>query len=65
MAVTLKREIKIHKLLKHNNIVRLYTDLRDERNIYLVMEYVPKSTLFKRIPKKVGLPEAEAFFFFI
>ena len=65
LSTTLKREIQIHKQLKHNNIVRLYTDLHDDNYIYLVMEFVPKSNLFRRIPKNKGMSESEAFWFFI
>ena len=51
LAITLQREIQIHKKLKHDNVVRLFSDLADANYIYLVMEYVPKFNLFKRIPK--------------
>ena len=46
MKETLRREIQIHKKLKHVNIVRMYADLEDAQYIYLVMEYVNKSNLF-------------------
>lgn len=36
---TLRREIDIHKKLKHDNIVRMYTKLEDEDHIYIVLEY--------------------------
>lgn len=65
LAQTLKREIQIHKKLKHQNIVRLFTDLQDTDYIYLVMEYVPKNNLFKNIPRNKGLPEQDVFWFFI
>ena len=51
MKETLRREIQIHKKLKHVNIVRMFTDLEDEDFIYLVMEYVNKSNLFVMIKK--------------
>jgi len=36
----LRREIQIHKKLRHVNIVRLYTSLEDDNYIYLILEYV-------------------------
>ena len=40
MLKTLQREIKIHKQLKHINIVRFYANLEDSKHFYLVMEYI-------------------------
>ena len=51
MYRTLKREIEIHKQLKHDYIVRLYTNLEDQHFYYLVMEYIPKDNLFNAIRK--------------
>ena len=51
MQKTLRREIKIHKQLKHINIVRFYADLEDRKYKYLVMEFIQEKNLFKRIPK--------------
>jgi len=59
-----RREIEIHKQLKHVNIVRMYTNLEDEQYIYLVMEYVKKSNLFVFIKKEGGFSEEIAFQFF-
>ena len=59
------REVEIHKKLKHDNIIRLYTSLEDEKFIYLVLEYAAKGNLFYLIRKKKTLTEDEAFYFFI
>ena len=56
MKEALKSEIDIHKKLKHVNIVRMYADLEDESYIYLVMEYVAKSNLFRKVNKE-NIPE--------
>ena len=40
------REVSIHKKLKHQYIVRLYTSLEDDYYIYLVLELVAKGNLF-------------------
>ena len=65
MKETLRREIQIHKKLKHVNIVRMYADLEDDQFIYLVMEYVTKSNLFVLIKKEGSFTEETAFYFFI
>ena len=65
MKETLRREIQIHKKLKHVNIVRMYADLEDQQYIYLVMEYVTKSNLFVLIKKENSFSEETAFYFFI
>ena len=65
MKETLRREIQIHKKLKHVNIVRMYADLEDNQYIYLVMEYVTKSNLFALIRKEKSFSEETAFYFFI
>lgn len=35
----LKREIRIHKSLNHENIVKLIFYCEDKKNVYLIMEY--------------------------
>lgn len=65
MRDTLKREVEIHKKLKHPNIVRMYASLEDSDYIYLVMEYVTKSNLFVLIKKEGSFTEETAFYFFI
>lgn len=65
MRETIKREIEIHKKLKHVNIVRMYTSLEDGEFLYLVMEYVTKSNLFVLIKKEGSFTEETAFYFFI
>lgn len=62
---TLQREIDIHKKLKHENIVRMYTNLEDEEHIYIVLEYIKKNNLFAIQDKKNGFTEQTAFYFFI
>ena len=43
---TLLREVEIHKRLKHEHIIRLYTSLEDKSYIYLILEYASKGNLF-------------------
>ena len=59
------REVEIHKRIIHENIVRLYNHFEDEKNLYLILEYASKGTLFHLIRSKKQLTEDEAFYFFI
>jgi 5'-AMP-activated protein kinase catalytic alpha subunit len=56
----LEREIKILKILRHNNIVHLYNVIQTSSTIYLVMEYVDGNELFEYIVHKRRLSELEA-----
>jgi serine/threonine protein kinase len=38
--------VEIHKKLKHENIIRLYNSVEDDKFIYLVLEYAAKGNLF-------------------
>ncbi len=64
MLKSLTREIEIHKSLLHENIIRLYEHTEDSKNIYLLMEYAAKGSLFHFIRSKGKLTEKEAFYFF-
>ena len=61
----LKREIRIHEQVYHENIVRLYNSLEDSQYIYLVMEYAAQGALFKIIREHSGFDERTAFYYFI
>ena len=65
IKATLMREVEIHKKLKHENIIRLFTSMEDNIYIYLVLEYASKGNLFYLIRNKKKLLEDEAFYFFI
>ena len=66
IKATLMREVEIHKKLKHENIIRLYTSCEDAEYIYLVLEYAEKGNLFYFIRNsKKRLTEEEAFHYFI
>ena len=60
----LEKEIKILKILRHNNIVQLYNVFQTEHNIFLVMEYIQGKELFEIIVKKRRLTEIESLFYF-
>ena len=56
----IEREIKILKMLHHNNIVQLYSVTQTSTTIYLIMEYASGKELFDYIILKKRLPEIEA-----
>ena len=60
-----RREIAIHKKLKHPYILRLYTCLEDSKFFYLVLEYTSEGNLFGLIKKEKSFSEPMAAFFFI
>lgn len=62
---TLAREIIIHKQLKHQYIVRLYSAIEDADFIYLIMEYINKGNLFTSIRQARSFNEDEAFYYFV
>jgi len=55
-----RREIKILKLFKHPNIIRLYEIIKTPSTIILSMEYVPNGDLYKLLESKGKLQESEA-----
>ena len=56
----LEREIKILKIMRHNNIVHLYNIIEKPTSIYLIMEYIPGKELFDYIVSKTHLNEIES-----
>lgn len=44
---------------RHRNIIQLYGYFHDETNVYLVMEYAPKGTLYDMFESKKVLTEEE------
>jgi serine/threonine protein kinase len=60
----LVNEIEIQKRIIHENIIRLYSYYEDSKNLYIIMEYAKKGSLFQLVRRKRKLSEKEAFFFF-
>ncbi|KAG5283893.1 hypothetical protein AALO_G00020730 [Alosa alosa] len=59
-----KKEVCIHKLLTHINIVRFFGH-RNESNLqYIFLEYCSGGALFDRIEPDIGMPEKDAHRFF-
>ncbi|OHT16652.1 hypothetical protein TRFO_13084 [Tritrichomonas foetus] len=57
-------EIRVLHQMRHPNIVQFVDILRDDFNIYVVMEYCPNGDLFNHIIDKKFLSEQEAKFLF-
>jgi len=45
-------EIKLQAYLSHPNILKLYTFFSDDKNIYLVLEYMEEGTLFEHLKRR-------------
>ncbi|NWR62285.1 CHK1 kinase, partial [Bucorvus abyssinicus] len=60
----IRKEICIHKMLNHENVVRFYGHRREGATQFLFLEYCSGGELFDRIEPDIGMPEAEAQRFF-
>ena len=58
--LTFIREIEILKKLKHPNIIRLYSHISKEKQLYLITEYIKGIELYQYISLKKTLEESEA-----
>ncbi|KAK2828629.1 hypothetical protein Q5P01_019663 [Channa striata] len=63
-AENVKKEVCIHKMLNHDNIVRFYGHRKEGSTMYLFLEYCTGGELFDRIEPDVGMPEKDAHKFF-
>ena len=57
-------EISILKIVRHNNIIKLYEVMETPQKIYLVMEYCDNGEMFDYIVSKQHLTEKQACVFF-
>ncbi|XP_038129833.1 serine/threonine-protein kinase Chk1 [Cyprinodon tularosa] len=63
-AENVKKEVCIHKMLIHPNIVRFFGHRKEGPTVYLFLEYCTGGELFDRIEPDVGMPEKDAHKFF-
>lgn len=63
-ADNVKKEICIHKMLIHPNIVRFFGHRKEGSTVYLFLEYCTGGELFDRIEPDVGMAEKDAHRFF-
>ena len=61
---TVKKEICVHKLLKHKQVVQCYGSRCEGRRQFIFLEYCSGGELFDRIEPDVGMPEYQAQRFF-
>ena len=57
-------EIEIQSRIIHPNIIRLYNTYENNKEIYLIMEYIKGGNLYSLIKRKNGLNEKESFKYF-
>jgi len=62
---SVKKEICVHKLLKHKQVVQCYGSRSEGRRQFIFLEYCSGGELFDRIEPDTGMPEHEAQKFFI
>jgi polo-like kinase 1 len=61
----LKYEIKIHRELKHPNIVRYFINFQDKERIYILMEYCKNQTLMELVGRRKRLSEPETQYYML
>lgn len=55
-----RKEICVHRMLKHANIIKFYGSRRENAMQYMFLEYAAGGELFDRIEPDVGMPQHEA-----
>uniref|UniRef100_A0A8C5NDJ7 Serine/threonine-protein kinase Chk1 n=1 Tax=Gouania willdenowi TaxID=441366 RepID=A0A8C5NDJ7_GOUWI len=63
-ADNVKKEVCVHKILNHPNIVRFFGHRKEGPTVYLFLEYCTGGELFDRIEPDVGMAERDAHRFF-
>ncbi|XP_077361202.1 serine/threonine-protein kinase Chk1 isoform X1 [Festucalex cinctus] len=63
-AENVKKEICVHKMLSHCNIVRFFGHRKEGTTVFLFLEYCTGGELFDRIEPDVGMDEKDAHRFF-
>jgi len=59
-----QKEICVHKLLKHHNIVQCYGSRIEAGAQFIFLEYLSGGELFDRIEPEIGMPEHQAQYYF-
>ncbi|XP_068456937.1 serine/threonine-protein kinase Chk1 [Clinocottus analis] len=59
-AENVKKEVCVHKMLNHANIVRFFGHRKEGTTMYLFLEYCTGGELFDRIEPDLGMVEKEA-----
>lgn len=61
---SIRKEICVHKLLKHPNIVQCYGSRMEDDRQFIFLEYCSGGELFDRIEPESGMPEHQAHVYF-
>jgi serine/threonine-protein kinase CHEK1 len=59
------KEVLIHQLLRHQNIIKFIESFECDENIFIVQELGSGGELFEQIEPDVGFPEQVAHFYFV
>ncbi|TKY59830.1 CBL-interacting serine/threonine-protein kinase 23 [Spatholobus suberectus] len=60
VAIKIKREISIMKMIRHPNVVRLIEVMATRTKIYIVLELITGGELFGKITSMAGMTEGQA-----
>nr|KAJ3420006.1 Chk1 protein kinase [Polyrhizophydium stewartii] len=60
----LRKEVKIHQAVAHENIIQLFATGEDDGHVYIAMEYAASGELFDLIEPDVGIDEELAHLYF-
>lgn len=47
-----RRELEVHQMMRHANILRFHSWFHDKKSIYLVLEYAPNGDLFLKLKEQ-------------
>lgn len=61
----MKKEIKLQKKLNFPHVLKFYHKFEDLNNVYFVLEYAEKGSVFNHLKKKRTITEEESFYLFI
>ncbi|XP_047463865.1 serine/threonine-protein kinase Chk1 [Mugil cephalus] len=64
-AENVRKEVCVHKMLNHSNIVRFFGHRKEGPTVYLFLEYCSGGELFDQIEPDVGMEEKDAHRFFL
>ena len=56
----IRKEICIHRMLQHENVIKFYGQRKADTKQYLFLEYASGGELFDRIEPDLGMPPSEA-----
>uniref|UniRef100_A0A6P7FFP4 non-specific serine/threonine protein kinase n=1 Tax=Diabrotica virgifera virgifera TaxID=50390 RepID=A0A6P7FFP4_DIAVI len=62
-SANINREVSIHKLLDHENIIKYYGRRQEPNKEYIFLEFAAGGELFQLIEPDVGMPVAKAQFY--